>query len=177
MAVIGIPRDARGLAVSITVSDARDAADFYARAFGAAEVARYVVPRAPAGVSPIKAVHLRIGDAIVHVSSANPRATGAFGPKPADALDGFASVLTLFVDDLEASLARAVVAGATEMAPAQDSFWGDRVAVIRDPFGHVWGLAQVMEEISVDEHNRRWAEASKRGEAPRLELPVNDPPG
>ncbi len=175
MSVIGIPNFAGSLVVTITVPDAHVAGEFYGRAFSAEEMARYVVPRAPAGTTPVKQVHLRIGGATVLVSSANPRNAETmerFGAKPPRMLNGFSSVLTLYVEDVDAALRRAVAAGAREAAAPQDSLWGDRIAAIEDPFGHVWGLAAVIEEISVAEHNRRWEAASKRGSAPRLELPV-----
>ena len=178
MAVIGIPNFAGSLIVTITVPDAQSAGEFYARAFGAEEIARYVVPRAPAGTTQVKQMHLKIGGATVLVSTANPRnaeTTDRFGAKTPRTLNGFGTVLTLYVDEVDVALRRAVAAGAHEVAAPQDSFWGDRIAAIEDPFGHVWGLAAVIEEISVAEHNRRWEAASKRGSAPRLELPLNGP--
>lgn len=179
MAVIGIPNFAGSLVVTITVPDAQAAGEFYARAFGAEEIARYVVPRAPSGTAPVKQVHLRIGAATVLVSTGNPRSaetTEGFGAKPPRTLNGFGTVLTIYVDEVETALRRAVAAGARELAAPQDSFWGDRIAAIEDPFGHVWGLAAVIEEVSVAELNRRWEAASKRGAAPRLELPLKGPP-
>jgi hypothetical protein len=44
--------------------------------------------------------------------------------------------------------------------------------MIEDPFGHPWGLAAEIEEITVEEHNRRWnAPATQKGKtnAPYLE--------
>ncbi len=176
MAINGLSNFAGELVVTITVPDALVAAEFYARAFGAEEIARYVVPRAPEGTSPVKQVHLKIGAAVVLVSTANPRTAKSldrFGAKSPEMLNGFSSVLTLYVADVDVAVARACVAGAREQAPAQNSFWGDRFCIVQDPFGHVWGLAAVIEEISVEEHNRRWAAASKRGDAPYLAIKLS----
>lgn len=41
--------------------------------------------------------------------------------------------------------------GATELMPIGDKFWGERMGKIRDPFGHVWNLATVIEPLSVQE--------------------------
>jgi PhnB protein len=40
--------------------------------------------------------------------------------------------------------------------PAQDQFWGDRVAWIMDPSGHVWTIATRIEETDESERNARW---------------------
>lgn len=177
MAVKGVPLSAGRLGVVISVRDAAEAAEFYRRAFGAEEIARYVVPCPPASVGPVKSVHLRIGEAVIHVSTANPRTPETmekWGAKTPEMLRGFSAVFSLYVEDLEAALARALAAGARLVSAAQESVWGDRVAVIEDPFGHPWGLATVIEEITAEEHNRRWSDLLRRkGQeetAPYLEL-------
>jgi PhnB protein len=176
MAVKDVPLSAGSLAVTIAVPDAAAAADFYRRAFGAEEIARYLVRDHPPTVGPAKAVHLRIGGAVIHVSTANPRTPETmdkWGAKTPAMLQGFSTVIALFVDDVDTALRRAVQAGARQRAAPQDAVWGDRVAFVEDPFGHAWGLAATIEEITVDEHNRRWADLARRqGEAgPYLELP------
>jgi uncharacterized glyoxalase superfamily protein PhnB len=50
----------------------------------------------------------------------------------------------LKVDDVEATLARAVEAGATVVEPARDWEYGERQAAINDPFGHQWVLTQTL---------------------------------
>jgi PhnB protein len=50
---------------------------------------------------------------------------------------------------------RAVDAGATPMMPLTDTFFGDRYGQLRDPFGHVWGLATVREELTPEEVEQR----------------------
>lgn len=176
MAVTGIPVSTCRLGITLTVPDAGIAADFYARAFGAAEIARYLVPGHPSGIGPVKAVHLRIGAIALNLSTANPRSEAtmdAWGAKTPEMLQGFSTVFTLYVDDVDTALARAAEAGARCVSGPENTLWGDRVAVIEDPFGHPWGLAQEIEEITVEEHNRRWAElAARKGktDTPCLEL-------
>jgi hypothetical protein len=44
-----------------------------------------------------------------------------------------------------------VAAGAKAgMAPA-DMFWGDRYAKVTDPFGHSWGLATHVKDVTPEE--------------------------
>jgi predicted enzyme related to lactoylglutathione lyase len=45
------------------------------------------------------------------------------------------------VDDVEASLARALAAGATQEGPIKDNNWG-RIVMLADPFGHGLCLIQ-----------------------------------
>jgi PhnB protein len=40
-------------------------------------------------------------------------------------------------------------------SPPEDADWGDRVATIIDPFGHIWALATISREISADDFNAR----------------------
>lgn len=165
MAVTNIPLSAGNLGITISVPDAEEAASFYRRAFGAEEIARYMVPDHPPSVGPVKSVHLRIGAVVINVSTANPRTpetTDKWGAKTPGMLKGFSTVFTLYVGHVELALARAIEAGARQVAAPEDTVWGDRVAVIEDPFGHPCGLAAIVEEITVEEHNRRWAEFAER---------------
>ena len=47
----------------------------------------------------------------------------------------------LYVPDVDASVAKAVAAGAELVDKAKDEFWGDRCAKLRDPDGYYWTLA------------------------------------
>jgi lactoylglutathione lyase len=49
--------------------------------------------------------------------------------------------LTLVADDVDAALARALDAGATQLAAAEDKAHGQRVAYVRDPFGTLVEIA------------------------------------
>jgi PhnB protein len=39
--------------------------------------------------------------------------------------------------------------------PISDCFWGDRYGWVRDPYGHIWALATVLEELTPEEVQRR----------------------
>ena len=58
--------------------------------------------------------------------------------------------ITLMVDDANATVERAVAAGARVLMP-QDMFWGGRYGKIVDPFGHEWGINQQVKEQSPEE--------------------------
>ena len=48
--------------------------------------------------------------------------------------------LHLQVTDADAAWERAIGAGATEVMPLDDQFWGDRYGQITDPFGFRWSI-------------------------------------
>lgn len=72
--------------------------------------------------------------------------------------------LLLFVNDCDATHARAVAAGAKSVEAPADMFWGDRSARVVDPQGIVWMISTPVEEVSPEESQRR-LEAMFRGQA------------
>jgi PhnB protein len=55
---------------------------------------------------------------------------------------------------------RAVLAGATRAHPVADQFYGDRVGVLKDPFGHSWSFASRIEDLTPEEMRRRAPKAA-----------------
>jgi PhnB protein len=76
-------------------------------------------------------------------------------------LGGSPVMLHLYVDDVDAVVARAVAAGAKLVRPVQDQFYGDRSGTVTDPYGHVWHVATHKEELSTEEIQRRAAAQHK----------------
>jgi PhnB protein len=68
----------------------------------------------------------------------------------------------VYLEDADDTARRAVAAGAKELYPVTDKFYGNREGGIEDPFGIVWWLATRVEELTPDEVSRR-ASASARG--------------
>jgi PhnB protein len=66
-------------------------------------------------------------------------------------LGGTYMALHLMVEDVEGVWQRALDAGAEVFHPLQDSFWGERHGQVIDPFGHRWGLAQHLRDVSHEE--------------------------
>ena len=140
---------ARVLRAHITVSDAAAAIAFYAEAFGAEETLRLSDPRD----GKIAHAELRIGASHLMLNDEYPE-MDAISPA---ALGGATAMLYLPVEDCDAALARAEAAGAEVLRPAADQFFGERIAQLRDPFGHRWSLAQKLEDVAPEEMQRRWA--------------------
>lgn len=127
--------------------DAAQAIQFYVDALGAEETMRLAEPNGRIGHA-----ELRLGAAAFFVSDEYPD-HGALSPQ---ALDGTPVTLHLYVDDVDAAVARAAAAGAVVERAPQDQFYGDRSATIRDPFGHRWMVATRREVLSADEVARRY---------------------
>ena len=72
---------------------------------------------------------LRIGDSLVMISGTGPR-------------ESTASFFYLYVEDVEATYARALEAGAISIEEPCDTPYGHRRAMIEDPCGNDWQLAR-----------------------------------
>jgi len=59
---------------------------------------------------------------------------------------------------------RALAAGAKELRPLENQFYGDRSGSFEDPFGHSWFVASHVEDVSEEEMGRRAAEAMGGGQ-------------
>jgi uncharacterized glyoxalase superfamily protein PhnB len=57
----------------------------------------------------------------------------------------------LYVEDVDATVAQAVAAGATIKMPVADMFWGDRYGQVVDPFGHHWSVATHTRDVTPEE--------------------------
>jgi hypothetical protein len=61
----------------------------------------------------------------------------------------------LYVLDADATYNRAIAAGGKEVRPLQDQFYGDRSGTLIDPFGHKWTVGTHIEDVSMEEMQRR----------------------
>jgi PhnB protein len=112
----------------LTVKDAAGAVDFYAQAFGATEREWLATP------SGQIVAEMSIGEDVFFVVDENP---DAFNLSP-ETLGGTSVRISLIVDDPDASAARAIRAGATEVFAVEDQAYGLRQGRVEDPYGHHW---------------------------------------
>jgi PhnB protein len=78
-------------------------------------------------------------------------------PSRSPNLDGSSPVVIfIYVEDVDKTVERAVANGATVLVEPQNQFWGDRIAWIMDPAGHVWTIATRIEETSAEERSDLW---------------------
>ena len=141
-----VPEGHHTVAPYLAIKDAARALDFYARAFGATETYRLMVPDGRVGHAEI-----RLGDSLVMLSDEFPE----FGGKAPQSLGGSPVSIHLYVEDVDAFVARAVAAGARAVKPVMDQFYGDRSGQLEDPFGHLWWVATHREDVPQAEMERR----------------------
>jgi len=132
----------------ITVKGAKDAIAFYKQAFGAEEQFRLEDPDS----GRIGHSEIRIGGNTIMISDEYPD----FGALSPDSLGGSPVKLHLYVEDADKVFSCALEAGATELRPMKDEFYGDRTGTVMDPFGHTWMVASRAEEVSAEEMQKRW---------------------
>ena len=115
--------------------------EFVKAAFGAEEIARVVGDDGSIGHAEV-----RIGDSVVMMFDAKPHwpDTPAF--------------LRLYVADGDSVFRQALQAGATSVTEMTHLFWGDRVGRVRDLFGNLWWIQTRIEDVSLEEMERRSAE-------------------
>jgi PhnB protein len=63
----------------------------------------------------------------------------------------------VYVQDVDAVIARALAAGARMLVSIKNQFWGDRVGRIVDPAGHVWNVATRLEQTTETQRKERWS--------------------
>ena len=134
----------------LCVDGAAAAIDFYGAVLGATERMRMPAPDGKIGHA-----ELQLGDSVVMLADESPE-IGFRSPK---AIGGSPVTLSVYVDDVDAVVARAEQAGATVVRPVETQFYGDRSGQFEDPFGHMWSIATHVEDVSPEEMGRRAAEA------------------
>lgn len=146
-----IPDSYRRVTPCLTVQGGVKALEFYAEVFGATERARF-----PGPDGTVMHAEIVIGDSVVIIEEEDPQ-RGSKAPPPGG-LAGSPAFLFVYVEDVDAVVARAVELGATLQRAPQDQFYGDRDAHVIDPFGHGWTIASHVEDVAPEEMMRRMAE-------------------
>ena len=148
----GIPENSSVLMPRLICRDPRSAIDFYVRTFEAVQV-----NERPGPDGTVAHALLTIGPAMVMVEAEWPTLTSR-----APAADGSSPVVIfLYVEDVDRTIELAVANGAKVLIPLQNQFWGDRLAGIMDPAGHVWTVASRIEDTTAEERTARWSEILK----------------
>ena len=71
----------------------------------------------------------------------------------------FPLMVNLYVDDVDATFAKAIEHGATSLRDPADQFYGDRTGGVIDPQGNQWWISTHIEDVSEEEMRRRAAES------------------
>jgi PhnB protein len=111
------PREFHTVTPRMVVSDAAGAVEFLRTVFDAV-----------GEVQPERPTEVRIGDSLVMVTSATER-------------EPFPAFLYVYVGDADLAYNRALNAGAVSLEAPFNTPYGDRRAMVRDPFGNVFQIA------------------------------------
>ena len=156
MAVVkGVPENSSVVIPRLICRDPAAAIDFCVETFNAVAVTQRPGPDG-------RTVHalLTIGPAMIMIEGEWPGL-----PSRAPAADGSSPVVIfVYVEDVDAAVARAVARGAQVLFPAQDQFWGDRIAWVMDPSGHVWTIATRIETTTAEQRTERWSDILQKND-------------
>lgn len=150
--VKSIPDGYHSITPYLIVKGAAAAIDYYKEVFGATELLR--MPQADGRVGHAE---LKFGDSVVMLADEFPE-MDTVGPKT---LGNSPVGILLYVDDVDATFAKAVAKGARVQKGLADQFYGDRTGTVEDPFGHKWTIATHKEDVSPEEMQRRMTAMKK----------------
>jgi PhnB protein len=151
MTVNPIPDTYPRVSPHLSVKGAADAIEFYKGVLGASERMRMPMPG-----GAIAHAELELGGSVIMIGDEMP---GGTDPSPRT-LGGSPVALFVYVEDVDAVFKQALEAGASSVQAPEDHFYGDRVAMFDDPFGHRWNIATHIEDVPPDEMERRAAAAA-----------------
>ena len=134
----------------LCVDGAEAAIEFYGNVFGAKERMRMGAPDGKVGHA-----ELELGNGLIMLADEFPE-MGVLSPRT---VGGSPVTISVYLEDVDAVVERALAAGATSLRPVEDQFYGDRSGSFEDPFGHRWSVATHVEDVAPDEMARR-AEAA-----------------
>lgn len=140
-----IPKGYAAVIAAINMPNAIAAMEWYQRIFNAKEKMRLVEPGG-------KLAHgeINIDGTVIMIAEEHPDYNRS--PKT---LNGTSVIFSIYVPDADATIQKAVDAGATLIVPATDQFYGDRSGRIEDPFGYKWMVSTFIKEVSAAEMQRQ----------------------
>ena len=145
-----IPETYPRVSPHLSIAGAAEAIDFYKRVLGARERMRMAMPD-----GTIAHAEIEIDGSVIMIGDEQP---GGRDPSPTS-LGGSPVALFVYVEDVDDVFKRATEAGAETVQAPEDHFYGDRVGMFDDPFGHRWNIATHIEDVPPQEMEKRAAEA------------------
>ncbi|HTQ01610.1 MAG TPA: VOC family protein [Casimicrobiaceae bacterium] len=149
--VQAIPAGYAGVTAYLIIRGTARALDYYKKAFGATEIMRF-----PGQGDTVAHAEIKIGDGVVMLADEAPD----MGYRSPQSIGGTPVSLLFYVADVDARFAQAIKAGGKVQRAVQDQFYGDRSGTLEDPFGHIWTIATHVEDVSMQEMERRMAAMS-----------------
>ena len=140
------PINAPTISPYLSIKGADTAIKFYTQVFGAKENGRLLAPN-----GTVMHCELQIGEYRILLAEESPEWCNV---SPTTLGDSPVSI-TLYVENVDVTFQLALQAGAKQIMPIKDEFYGLRVGVISDPFGHKWHIHTPIEVVSFAEMQKR----------------------
>lgn len=147
-----IPKDYNSITPYLIIKGAARAIDYYKNVFGATELFRMDGPNGKIGHAELK-----IGNSHIMLADENP-AMG-HGHTSAATIGNSPVSLYVYLPDVDKVVEKATAEGAKILKPVETQFYGDRNGFIQDPFGHLWGVATHVEDVSPKDMEERMKKA------------------
>lgn len=141
-----IPDNYPLVSVCLRIGGANEALQYYTHVFGGKVRMRLDMPDGRIGHS-----ELQIGKGLIMVSDEYPE-MNLVGPVT---VGQATATIQIYVKDVDATLAKAIRAGGKLLRPTTNEFYGDRSAMLEDPFGYVWMIQTHVEDVSLAEMKKR----------------------
>lgn len=141
-----IPEGYHSVTPYLVIKGAAQAIDYYKKVFDAKVLVRMDGPNHTVGHA-----ELQIGNSRIMLADENPQ----MGATSATTIGNSPVSLYLYIPDVDRVVEKAVAEGAKIIKPVQDQFYGDRSGFLQDPFGHFWGIATHVEDVSDTEMKER----------------------
>lgn len=135
---------------ALIVENADAAIAFYKKAFGATERFRLTDPQ----TQGVGHAEIEVLGHVIFLEDRNPQ----WGSQSPTSLGGTTAKLVLTTKDTDAIYKQAIESGAISVMEPADMFYGCRMAVVRDPFGHEWMINHEIEKVSPEEMQQRWSD-------------------
>lgn len=145
----GVPEGASAIIPRLYCRDVEAEIAFCREALGATEALRR-----PGLDGRTQHALLLFGAAMLMVEGENSEVPS----RPPDPDGSSPVVLYLYVEDVDATVARALAHGGKLIVPVETHFWGDRIGWVQDSEGHMWTIATRVEDTSEQQRSERWNE-------------------
>jgi PhnB protein len=147
-----IPEGYHSVNPDLVVKNGAKAIEFYKKAFGAREMYRKMTPD-----NKLMHAALRVGDSVIMLADECDPHPGHDENcvRAPSSIKGTSVNLFLYVDNADNVFKQAVSLGARSIKPVEDMFWGDRMGMLIDPFGHFWSIGTHVEDVGPAEIDRR----------------------
>lgn len=144
----GVPEGASAIIPRLYCHDVEAEIEFCCEALGAVEGVRRPIPSGRA-----QHAMLLFGPATLMIEAENAEVP----TRPPNPNGSSPVVIYIYVEDVDATVQRALDTGAKLVVPVETHFWGDRIGWVQDPSGHMWTIATRVEETAENQRRARWS--------------------